>query len=84
MLTSFYDLKGVEVLIQVNEATGSITIRNHSLAVLDLLVNCEDSHIAYLAYHAVFQIYPREVTIITDYLKSLNERVSSSRGWLSR
>ena len=74
--TLFYQLRGIEVIIMINEFSGSINIRNHSLIILRLLTCEEDAKLVYSAFHAVFQIYQKEIGIMADYLKLLNERVS--------
>ncbi len=38
-----------------------------------------DPRIVYSAYHAVFQIYQKEVGVIVNYVKLLNERLNFCR-----
>lgn len=77
--SSFYESRGIETLIHVNESTGSISIRNHSLIILRQLISSHNPKTVYSAYHAVFQIFQKEMRVIMEFVSLLNERLSLCR-----
>lgn len=82
--SSFYESRGIELLIHMNESTGSISIRNHSLIILRQLTSSHNPRTVYSSYHAVFQIFQKEMRVIMEFVSLLNERLSLCRDWVCR
>ena len=88
----FYEMKGLEALIEINYSSGSINVRNNTMLILKWLVSngrkrlfalgIGDVRIVNSSYHAALQIFQRDANIIVSILTDLNTRIKESSRFL--
>ena len=88
----FYEMKGLEALIEINYSSGSINVRNNTMLILKWLVSngrkrlfalgIVDVRIVNSSYHAALQIFQRDANIIVSILTDLNTRIKESSRFL--
>ena len=88
----FYEMKGLEALIEINYSSGSINVRNNTMLILKWLVSngrkrlialgIGDVRIVNSSYQAALQIFQRDANIIVSILTDLNTRIKESSRFL--
>lgn len=92
VVNDFYEMKGLEALIEINYSSGSINVRNNTMLILKWLVSngrkrlfalgIGDVRIVNSSYHAALQIFQRDANIIVSILTDLNTRIKESSRFL--